>query len=82
MKELIKKGRFIMAKMIKLITSKEDYFKVVNIADRYSNRSGMGVYSKESSNEIIFKCSRLKLKKLKHDIILAIELGIDVKMEI
>ena len=72
-----------MAKMIKLITSKEDYFKVVKIANRYTNyRSVMHIYSKENSTEISFKCSRLKLKKLKHDIILAIELGIDVKMEI
>ena len=70
-----------MTKTVKIDVVKEDYFKVREIISIYTNHR-VAILVKEQTNEITFNCSVFKVNRLKHDIDLAMKLGIEMKMAI
>jgi len=70
-----------MIKLIRIKVAKEDYEKVCRLMKQH-HVSGIEVTSSERSKLIKFCCNIFKSKKIKHDLELAIELGIGAKFEV
>ena len=70
-----------MSKIVKINVSNKDYFKCLNMVEKYNKDYVTNIYFNENETEIKIKCGIFGFKKLKHDVDLAIKLGMDVKME-
>lgn len=69
-----------MKKIIKVTVPGKEYFKVMGIVKAYANNHIRTVL-KNDHNEIEFSCSIWKLKHCKHDLNLAMAMGIEMMIE-
>ena len=69
-----------MEKTIKLTVAGNEYFKVMGIIKAYANNCIRTVLN-DDRNEIEFSCSLWKLRSCRHDLNLAMALGIEMAIE-
>lgn len=69
-----------MEKTIKVTTAEKDYFKVMGIIKAYANKCIQTALNGDHK-EIEFSCSTWRLRRCRHDLNLAMALGIEMVIE-